>query len=132
MLRRVGLTIPCSVSKVEMVIPIALIDKALFPSISTFETPPTYDTRRAIERHVPMEVITVTRLPAYQGFHEAHQWHCCSPLFVRILPGHPWWLGATHLLLAPNTARLGQHSPAATGGWSRGAGRSLRAVPLRR
>ena len=29
-----------SVSKVEMTAPMALIDKALFPSISTFETPP--------------------------------------------------------------------------------------------
>src|SRR4029434_10738621 len=30
-----------SVSKVEMTIPMALIFKELFPSISTFETPPT-------------------------------------------------------------------------------------------
>jgi len=29
-----------SVSKVELVIPMTLIDKALLPSISTFETPP--------------------------------------------------------------------------------------------
>src|SRR6266487_1034454 len=32
-----------SVSKVEMTTPMALICKALFPSISTFETPPTRD-----------------------------------------------------------------------------------------
>jgi hypothetical protein len=32
------------VSKVEMTVPIALIDKALFPSIATFETPPTTHT----------------------------------------------------------------------------------------
>jgi hypothetical protein len=30
----------CSVSKVEMVAPMALIYKVLLPSISTFETPP--------------------------------------------------------------------------------------------
>jgi len=32
---------PGSVSKVEMATPIDLIYKVLFPSISTFETPPT-------------------------------------------------------------------------------------------
>ena len=34
-----------SVSKVEMATPMALIYKVLFPSISTFETPPVSDTR---------------------------------------------------------------------------------------
>ena len=34
------LQIPGSVSKVEMAVPMALIYKVLFPSISTFETPP--------------------------------------------------------------------------------------------
>jgi hypothetical protein len=33
-----------SVSKVEMATPIALICKVLFPSISTFETPPKIAT----------------------------------------------------------------------------------------
>ncbi len=32
-----------SVSQVEMVTPVALIYKVLFPSISTFETPPNHD-----------------------------------------------------------------------------------------
>jgi hypothetical protein len=32
-----------SVSKVEMVAPMALIYKVLFPSISTFETPPNQE-----------------------------------------------------------------------------------------
>ena len=36
------------VSKVEMTTPIALICKMLFPSISTFETPPSHDPPRAV------------------------------------------------------------------------------------
>jgi hypothetical protein len=79
-----------------------------------------------------MELITFTRLHAYQWFHEAHRWHCCTPLFVRRLPGNPWLLGQPNLLLAHNTARVGQLSPAATGCWSRSEGRPLRSVHLRR
>ena len=38
--RSVTIAVQGSVSKVEMMTPMALIYKALFPSISTFETPP--------------------------------------------------------------------------------------------
>src|SRR5215510_1852885 len=43
---------PGSVSKVEMTTPMALICKALFPSISTFETPPSFSPKHEAALHL--------------------------------------------------------------------------------
>jgi hypothetical protein len=53
-----------SVSKVEMVTPMALIYKVLFPSISTFETPPTRGFRLSGNtRPVPLATLRRGRFP---------------------------------------------------------------------
>ena len=75
-----------SVSKVEMVTPMALIYKVLFPSISTFETPPIF----------PYSDYTLMLLPSLMLF-----------LFAwghgvwRIDPPHTWWVASVGAVVAP-------------------------------
>jgi len=47
-----------SVSKVEMVTPMALIYKVLFPSISTFETPPFFVNRKQVTRQTSLASVS--------------------------------------------------------------------------
>src|SRR5215831_19635138 len=56
-----GLLLLGSVSKVEMAAPMALICKVLFPSISTFETPPDFEWHFGRVTSLGMIAITDSR-----------------------------------------------------------------------